>query len=74
MSGFRGEFLGVTGRYAADEIRFNLLAIVERKDDAATREVQNLKRKKGNLYTALQGIKKEAFEKSVYPDFDECVL
>lgn len=52
-------------RYAASEIRFNLLAVTESKHSQASSKIRNLRKEKGQLYNTLSsthGISLEAYE------------
>lgn len=60
-------------RYAQNEIRFNLLAVVESKDVKAKQQIADLKKNKGKIYNQLQEIQGENFNQETFQDFNECV-
>lgn len=58
-------------RYSQKEIRFTLLAVTKSRGHEAAGRIRQLKKQKGHLLQHL--CKLEAFDKTVYPDYDECV-
>lgn len=58
-------------RYSQKEIRFTLLAVTKSRGHEAEARIAALKKQKGHFYNHLCGI--SAFDKSLYPDFEECV-